>query len=162
MNAAAPAPDTVAAARLTIFFIKSIQEVLSMMASTKVEVGKPFKKTDLSATYDVSGIIGFSGDFVGSMVLSFRADAAMGIVKSFTGMEMANGSAEFADAIGELANMVAGSAKKSFGGTSISIPSVVMGTGHMIGRLANVPCIVIPCTCPQGSFVVEVNVKSNK
>ena len=146
--------------RLTLHFVRSLQDVLSTMASTKVTVGKPVRKLDPIATHDVSGIIGFSGDFVGSMVLSFQMPAALGIVKAFAGVDCAPTSLEFTDAIGELANMIAGSAKTHFGGTSISIPTVVVGAGHLIARMHDIPCILIPCVTSHGNFAVEVNVKS--
>jgi len=62
--------------------------------------------------------------------------------------------------VGELANMIAGSAKTSFGGgTNISVPSIILGSGHTIARLHDVPCLVIPCHTPAGDFAVEVNIK---
>lgn len=159
---AAAIPPMADATRLTMHFIKSLQDVLSTMASTTVAVGKPSRKSDPLATYDVSGIIGFSGDFIGSMVLSFQKPTALAIVKAFAGQECPVESPDFTDAIGELANMIAGSAKKSFRGTSISLPTVIIGEGHIIGRLHDVPCILLPCSTPDGAFVVEINVKSVK
>ena len=38
-------------------------------------------------TADVSGIIGFSGDVMGSVVLSFAKDTAMKLVSAFAGKE---------------------------------------------------------------------------
>lgn len=147
-------------AKLTVHFVRSLQEVLTTMAGTKVTVGRPSYKTDPGSTHDVSGIIGFSGDFIGSMVLTFKEATAVAIVKAFAGAELSLGSTDFTDAIGELANMIAGSAKKAFGGTNISLPTVVIGHGHLIGRLNDVPCILIPCDSASGSFAVEVNIKS--
>jgi chemotaxis protein CheX len=158
-NAAPIAPGT----ELVVHFMKSIKEVLSTMASVEVTTGKPALKQNPIATYDVSGIIGFSGDFGGSMVVSFRKETAAAIVKGFSGMDIAPDSPDFTDAVGELANMIAGSAKTRFGGgTSISVPSVILGTGHVIGRLHDVPCIVIPCESSAGAFAVEVSIKSKK
>ena len=39
------------------------------------------------------------------------------------------------------------------------MPSVIIGTGHQIARLRDVPCVVIPCRTAAGDFAVEVNVK---
>jgi chemotaxis protein CheX len=147
-------------ARLIVHFINSIQEVLRTMAKVTVTVGTPTLKPNPLPTYDVSGIIGFSGEFVGSMVLSFQRATAESIVKSFAGMPIAPDSPDFADAVGELANMIAGSAKTSFGGgTNISVPSIIMGAGHTIARLHDVPCLIIPCHTDAGDFAVEVNIK---
>ncbi|HUO07002.1 MAG TPA: chemotaxis protein CheX [Phycisphaerae bacterium] len=148
---------------LVIHFMKAIKEVLSTMAGVEVTTGKPGLKQDPVSTYDVSGIIGFSGNFGGSMVLSFKKETAVALVKGFSGMEMTPDSPDFTDAVGELANMIAGAAKTQFGGgTSISVPSVILGQGHVIGRLHDVPCIVIPCESAAGAFAVEVSIKSKQ
>ncbi len=57
-------------------FIKSIQNVFSTMMQLQVNVGDPRLKTEPLPAYDVSGIIGMSGDVVGSIVLSFTTDTA--------------------------------------------------------------------------------------
>ena len=93
------------------------------------------------------------------MVLSFQQSAAESIVARFAGMPIDPKSTDFPDAVGELANMVAGAAKTSFPGTTISVPSIVMGRSHTIARLQDVPCIIIPCKTADGEFAVEVNIK---
>jgi chemotaxis protein CheX len=145
--------------QLVVHFVRSVHGVLNMMAHTKVNVGKPYRKTDPTATHDVSGIIGFSGKFVGSMVLAFKQETAIALASAFAGVEVSPDSPDFADAIGELANMIAGNAKKNFSGTLISVPSVVMGSAHIIARLQHAPSIVVPCETSVGSFAVEVNIK---
>jgi CheY-specific phosphatase CheX len=56
--------------------------------------------------------------------------------------------------------MIAGGAKKAFGVmANITVPNVIIGAGHMIARLSDVPCVVIPCTTAVGNFAVEVNIK---
>ena len=152
-----------ATAQLIANFMGSIQEVLATMASITVKVGTPTLKTDPAPSYDVSGIIGFSGDFVGSMVLSFHQQTAAKIILGFTGSEIAPDSPDFADAIGELANMIAGSAKKAFtGNTSITVPSVIIGSGHVLARFHDMPCIIIPCESAAGAFAVEVSIKARQ
>lgn len=148
-----------AASKFTMHFVTSIREVLHVMVGLPVTIGSPRLKTDPTATYDVSGIIGFSGGFEGSMVLSFKMEAATKIVAGLIGSEVPPTSPDFADAVGELANVIAGSAKKNLGGTNISIPNVVIGVGHIIARMQDVPCIVIPCETRNGPFAVEVNIK---
>jgi chemotaxis protein CheX len=152
----APSPT----ARLITHFMTSIREVLRTMAHVSVTIGTPALKKSPATTYDVSGIIGFSGEFVGSMVLSFQQATATALVSSFAGAPIAPDSPDFADAVGELANMIAGSAKTAFGGgTNISVPSIILGAGHTIARLQDVPCLIIPCHTDAGDFAVEVNIK---
>lgn len=159
-TSAATAANATVSPELIVHFVKSVQSVISTMVGVQITVGKPHLKTNPSPSYDVSGIIGFSGGVVGSMVVSFQLGAAVKIVAGFAGMEIKPETPDFADAVGELANMIAGSAKKDLGTmASISVPNVVLGSGHQVARLADVPCVVIPCKTAVGDFAVEVSIK---
>ena len=142
-------------------FVSSIQNVFTTMLQLSVEVGDPRIKTDGNASYDVSGVIGMSGDVMGSIVLSFPIDTAESVVSLFCGESLSSESGDFADAIGELVNMVSGGAKASFTGkrVSISCPSVVVGSNHSISQQKDVPCVVIPCITNCGEFSIEVAIQ---
>jgi chemotaxis protein CheX len=143
-------------------FIASIQNVFSTMMQLPVTVKAPKIKDNPSTTYDVSGIIGLSGDVVGSVVLSFPKDTAERIVSLLTGSPMTADSPDFADAIGEIVNMVSGGAKASFAGkkVSISCPSVVVGPGHKVAKQHDAPTIVIPCATDCGEVAIEVTIQT--
>jgi chemotaxis protein CheX len=141
-------------------FVNSVRSVFQTMVKVETTVQMPRLKADPCPSYDVSGIIGFSGDVIGNVVVSLQMAAAKSLVAAFAGMPIEPGTPDFSDAIGELANMIAGGAKKHLGlAASITVPSVIIGRGHQIARLSDVPCIVIPCVTPAGDFAVEVNVK---
>ncbi len=144
-------------------FVNSTMNVFTTMVNIRPEIAKPHLKDDSTTTHDVSGIIGFSGEIVGSVVVSFAMATAQQLVNALVGMEVEPRSADFCDAIGELANMIAGNAKKDLGlNASIAVPTVIIGKDHMVGRLSGVPCVVIPCTTTVGAFAVEVNIKPNR
>ena len=141
-------------------FVSSIRAVFSTMVGVETTVQRPYLKNDETHSFAVSSIIGFSGQVVGSVTLSFQEETAKKLVAKFAGAELGIHDPDFADAVGELANMVAGAAKKDLGGAaSITVPSVVIGSGHNIARLRDVPCVVVPCTSPLGDFTVEVSIK---
>lgn len=139
-------------------FVNSIQNVFSTMFQLPVHIGEPRIKANRKATHDVSGIIGVSGEMVGTIVLSMPSDAAQSIVTLFTGTEFPTDSDDFADAVGELVNMISGNAKAEFQrkGVSITCPSVVIGEGHTIAVQSGTPCVLIPCTTDCGEVVLEV------
>ncbi len=145
-------------------FIQSIQNVFSTMLQLQVQVQEPRVKEGSTCTYDVSGIIGLSGDVAGSVVLSFPTGAAERVVALFTGMELGADSDDFTDAIGELVNMVSGGAKGMFKdrNVSISCPSVVTGKDHKIASPKDVPCIVIPCDTDCGELAIEIMIDDRK
>jgi chemotaxis protein CheX len=142
--------------------VVSVRTVLSTMAGTATTFGSFYLKTGADPRHDVSGIISFSGEVVGSVVIGLPTQVAVSLVNAFAGVEFCPDSSEFADAIGELANMIAGSAKKNMGVTAnISIPTVIVGPSHQTARLSGVPCIIIPCNTALGNFEVEVNIKQS-
>ncbi|HEX3356000.1 MAG TPA: chemotaxis protein CheX [Tepidisphaeraceae bacterium] len=146
--------------KLIVPFVNSVRNVFTTMVGVVTTVERPTYKSGPAVSYDVSAIIGFSGQVIGSVVVSFQMDAALKLVKAFAGVDLTADSPDFADAIGELANMIAGNAKKDLGATaSITCPSVVLGANHVIARLRGVPCVIIPCKTPVGDFAVEVNMK---
>lgn len=143
-------------------FVKSIQNVFSMMLQLPVTVNEPQIKQGTTPSHDVSGIIGMSGDVVGTIILSFRRESAESIVALFCGEKLQCGTPDFADAVGELVNMVSGGAKALFTDTndvSISCPSVVVGKDHGVALPSDVPCVVIPCMTDCGEFVIEVAIR---
>jgi len=145
---------------LIVPFVNSVRSLFKTMVNMEMTVERPYVKTDGTTSYDVSGIIGFSGQIQGSVIVSFAVAAAKKIVATFAGMEMEPGTPDFADAVGELANMIAGAAKKSLGSSAnITVPTVILGQSHGVARLRDVPCVVIPCTTPAGNFALEVSIK---
>lgn len=138
-------------------FIESVRSVFETMIQMDVTLGKPFV-TEAMPRYDISGIIGMSGDVVGSVVLSFPAPVAEIVIGKLVGGECPTTSPDFADALGELANMISGAAKAKFAGkkVSISTPSVVVGPGHTIARPTGTICISLPCSLYCGEFSIDI------
>lgn len=142
-------------------FVASIQNVFSTMLQLPVSVNSPFLKEKNGPNCDVSGIIAMNGDIVGTVVLAFPRQTAERIVSLFSGQQLASDSPDFADAVGELVNMVSGGAKAMFTGKKISIscPSVVVGANHLVARQSDMPCIVIPCATDCGDLFIEIAIQ---
>jgi chemotaxis protein CheX len=156
----APAAAPTINPKLIVPFMNSVRQVFQKMAGVETTVQRPHLKTQNTSSYNVCGIIGFSGEVTGSVIVSFSDAAADKLVECFAGSKIDHDSPDFADAIGELANMIAGSAKQHLGGmASISVPNVVIGKGYTIASMSNTPCLVIPCSSPYGDFTVEVCIK---
>ena len=144
-------------------FIKSVQNVFETMLQLPVQMGQPELKKGGESGHDVSAIIGMSGDVEGSVVLSFPTETAERVVALFTGTELSADHEDFADAVGELVNMVSGGAKAQFTGkeVSISCPSVVVGQSHQVYGRKDVVAIAIPCDSDCGTFDVEVSIRQS-
>jgi len=143
-------------------FIKSCNNVFETMLQLPVHCDKPTLKKIGKPAYDVSGIIGMSGEVEGAVVLSFPTETAQRVVELFTGMKLERTHEDFADAIGELVNMITGGAKAQFTGkqVNISCPSVVVGSQHLVFGGKDVVCITLPCRGDCGPFAVEVSIRN--
>ncbi|MFT3684225.1 MAG: chemotaxis protein CheX [Phycisphaerales bacterium] len=141
-------------------FVESVRSVFSTMIKIDVELGKP-RLTDPHAVADISGIIGMSGDVVGAVVLSFPAPVAKIVVGKFACADYPLESPDFADALGEIVNMISGAAKAKFDGKNVSIstPSVVVGNGHTVTRPTRAVGITLPCKVYCGEFTIDVAIR---
>ncbi len=143
-------------------FMKSIKNLFQTMLTTDVSFGKPFvPRPDDDSRPDVSGVIGFSGDASGAVVIAFGKETAVRAASQFAGTNLHLDHPDFADAIGELANMIAGGAKAEFEGldVNISLPSVIVGERHEVTNSKVHPGLAIPCNTPLGNFRVHVSMK---
>jgi chemotaxis protein CheX len=145
-------------------FITATCSTFQTMCATPVTVGKPELKTGEDPFSDVSAIIGFSGDATGAVALHLSFDAAIKTATRFAGIEMDPEHPDFADALGELADMVAGGAKDHFEGLNIdiSLPSVIVGKAHGVAASRSAPRLIIPCRTDLGNFSVEVGMVMDK
>ncbi|HEX9081988.1 MAG TPA: chemotaxis protein CheX, partial [Holophagaceae bacterium] len=134
-----------------------------MMASVTAEKTGLAVKEDLITTYDISAIIGLTGDTSGSIILSFPKALACRIASNMLMEEIPELNQSVEDAVGEIGNIVVGDARRILiqdgFSLSISVPTVVVGTGHKISRSGDVPCIAIPFNTPYGEFEVNVGLK---
>ncbi len=149
--------------RLIVPFVNSVRLVMNTMTGLATTVGPTKIRTAAAAAeFDYSGVIGFTGGIVGTVVVSFGRESAVRIVEAFAKCPVPPDTADFADALGELTNMIAGAAKREFGAanTSISTPSVVMGPGHVIARPSDVPCVSVPCSAAGSAFAVELSIRT--
>lgn len=140
-------------------FVGAVKTVFKTMVSTDITVGKPVVvRSAHEMRADVSAVIGLSGDAVGAVVLSLPVATAEAAASKFAGVQMDQTHPDFSDALGELANMVAGSAKAKLEGlnVSISLPSVIIGREHIVSQSRNKPRLLLPCESALGSFNVEV------
>lgn len=140
-------------------FIASTKTVFKTMVATEIVIGKPvIIRANQEQTADVSAVIGMSGDAVGCVVLSLPMETACNIASKFAGTQLTQAHPDFSDALGELANMVAGQAKAKFEGlnVSISLPSVIVGDSHVVSQSRAKPRLALPCQCDLGGFTVEV------
>jgi chemotaxis protein CheX len=145
-------------------FLDGTLEVLEKMAFIKPVAGKPYVKADDTACGDVSGIIGMTGDAVGSLALSFSEECIIYITNNMLGENHTEMNKEVLDTAGELTNIISGAARKLMEKDDLkvfaAIPTIVYGKSHMVRHIIAGPSIVLPFQTEKGTFVIDVCLKS--
>lgn len=139
--------------------IKAAQDVLSTMAATDAQPGKPYLKKGQVAKGDVTGIIGITGDQTGSISITFEKACAVAVVRNMLGSDIEDILRDVQDAVGEITNMVSGQARAAMDKRGINLqsgtPTVVMGDNHTIQHVTTAPIMAIPFSTGAGSFTIE-------
>ena len=147
-------------------FLNGTLEVLKKMAFMDAIPGKPYLKKEEAASGDVSGIIGITGDAVGSLALSFSEKCICKIVSNMLGEEHHEVTRDILDAVGELTNMVSGASRTQLEKMGMAvyaaIPTVVHGQGHTITHILKSPSILIPFSTAAGPFFIDVCIKTTE
>jgi chemotaxis protein CheX len=114
-------------------FLRAVENVFNTMLELPFSLGKPSLKKDPVPEHEVSSIIGLSGDVTGCVVINLTRDLALRLASALLDEDITDIDEDCTDAIGEIANMIAGNAKTDFptGNTAISVPSVVVGQHKM-------------------------------
>lgn len=134
---------------------KSVFE--TMLDCTPTRTGLMLKET-MSPRHELSAVIGVTGKVAGTIVVSMSHSAALGVLERMLGIKAPEINTEVCDAVGELTNMIAGSAKSQLERLelSISIPNLISGSNHNVHYPSNVQPICIVFDSEIGPFAIEV------
>jgi chemotaxis protein CheX len=117
-------------------FIGACLNVFKEFLGADLKVGRPyFSETSAVNEWDLSAVIGLTGDARGAVVMSMKKNLALRITNILTGTEHASLDDDVVDAIGEVLNIIAGNAKKGLEESFrlvISLPAIVEGGEHAI------------------------------
>lgn len=145
--------------------IESTQEIFSSMVMLEVTPGEPFIRIDEKLVNSISGIVGLAGTTKGMLAIHMSNDAALAVTTAFLGMEVSEIDEDVRDAIGELANMLAGSLKSILdpngGDIKLSMPSAVYGEEYSIDCLAQAQAATVPFSFDGMNFMVELQLRKD-
>ncbi len=91
-------------------------------------------KNGHSPKYPLSAIVGLTGKMSGTIIFSVSNEAALEILSRLVFEQAEEITSEVCDAVGEIANMIAGSAKADLAHLNLilSIPNMVLGENHEV------------------------------
>lgn len=144
-------------------FVLAVKRVFETMITLPFSLGKPTLKKGSEVPHEISSIIGLSGNVSGSVVISLSQAVAFQLASALLGEEITELNEDCTDAIGEIANIIAGNAKTDFPSrdNAISVPSVVVGR-HKVTYPSGIPIISIPCATDKGEMIIEIALKVNE
>jgi chemotaxis protein CheX len=142
-------------------FVAATLQTLEVMASSRPTRGNPFVKTDRATQGDISGVIQFAGDATGCVAVTFPSSLAAAIYSRMVGEAIEEPGEEVRDAVGEIANMVAGGAKAVLAekglAVRIAVPNIVVGKNHTIAHRGDGPYLVVPFRLDDETFWLELS-----
>ena len=139
----------------------SIVTVLSTMAMIDPKPGKPSLKTGSDALGDITGHIALSGEGThGSLAISFSEPAILAITESMLGESVDSIDETVVDMVGEITNMITGSAKRIYSEQGLefdlTLPDTWVGKGQPTGHNVKGKVIVLPFSIDAGDFYIEI------
>ncbi len=144
-------------------FVDAAVETLRTMAMLELEPGEVTSAAAFDDTLDYTTTMGLCGENEGLLVLSLESDLARKIVASMLGEDESEIDGDLLDGVGELANMIAGSAKTVLGQTDyhfdLSIPAVLNGKDTNVTPQTPTDGLRVACTCEGRSFVLGIWIK---
>jgi len=118
-------------------FIDGSEAVFRDLCNTQVTAGRAYfvSKDEFETIWDISGIIGLSGEAHGAVAISLKEETAFKLTNILTGKTYDKVDREVTDMLGEIVNIIAGNVKEVFEKKhriKISMPSIIKGKSHTI------------------------------
>lgn len=133
---------------LARYLVEVTRDIFEMMIPIPLQIGKPLSQGGNRVEGGVSAIIGIAGDFSALIRSHCTLEAALEIAGILLDEKMSEVNEDVEDAIGELANMLAGGLKGKFAESGakleIAIPSVISGKQYAIKQPDNVTGVRVP------------------
>ena len=118
-------------------FIKVSERVFQDFCNTEIKARKVFltEKEEYKLDWDISGIIGLSGEVSGAVAISMKDITAFRIAEILMKKKFSSFEKEVTASVGEIINIISGNVKKDFEDElriKISLPTIITGADHII------------------------------
>lgn len=139
-------------------FLKAVTNTFTTMLSADATRGELALGDPNVRMYPISGLIGLSGRAHGMVVINLSTEVALRAASTMLMMECESVDDDVIDAVGELANMIAGQAKTELQEyeLSVGLPNVVTGEGHSVRFPSTAPPLAVPFKTDFGPLRLEV------
>jgi chemotaxis protein CheX len=146
--------------------MRDVKEIFGTMVGLEDLLHLPIQIDPVTNFTDcVSSLVGLAGTYNGLVSLHMPSNLAMRATSLMLGMEVTDVDEDVNDAMGEIANMIAGSFKqhlsKSGLDIQISTPSVIHGKEYVISLGSNPQQIAVRFATDDDWFMVAVAFEEN-
>jgi chemotaxis protein CheX len=140
--------------------IAATTDVFSTMLAMDLGVGEVVEGDGGEVASNITAMLGLGGDIRGMLAVHCPAVVAMAITSGFLGMDVEELDEDVKDAIGEIANMIAGNMKIAFAGYNLrielAIPTSIVGQSYRVGGMLGARRVAVPFAMEQGQLLVEL------
>ncbi len=139
-------------------FVTATCNVFRTMLQCELARGRLVLKRSHTPAYEVSGLIGLTGKYQGTVVLSLGRETAIHATEILLGYRPSELQGAVCDAIGELTNMIVGPAKAQLEEYQlrIGLPKVICGKHHHVSFPLNSIPFAVPFESEIGPVCLEV------
>ena len=140
--------------------IDGTEEIFSTMLMVELETGEVVEGTGGDVDSNITSMLGLGRDIKGMLAVHCPAAVAKEITGTFLGVDVAELNDDVKDAIGEIANMVAGSLKIFFQEHNITIelaiPTTIIGKSFQTAGMSGAKRTAVPFTMNGSTFLIEL------
>lgn len=140
--------------------VTGTQDVFSTMLMVDLESKAAIENKECEIRSNLTSMIGLGGGVRGLLAIHCPASVAKAITGAFLGVEVDELNDDVKDAIGEIANMVAGNLKVSYAKIGVSvelaIPTSIVGESFYVSGIADANRIIVPLKMVDDTFWVEL------
>ncbi|MDX2480994.1 MAG: chemotaxis protein CheX [Desulfuromusa sp.] len=145
--------------------VETTDEIFNTMIFLEVAAESPLTQGKQALGCHISAMIGLTGDFSAMLAIHCPEGVGLAISGAMLGMEIEEIDADVKDALGEIANMVAGGLKERFATENIhlelAIPTAISGKSYTIASTTRSNRVIIPLSIKQGQFFIEIKYHLN-
>lgn len=144
-------------------FLESLKRVLSSFGITDVKRGNIMIKENMYVDMDITSVIGLIGGVRGNVAYSFAAGTARNIASAMMmGAQVPEMNAIARSAIGELTNMVTGTASSMLSESKVPVditpPSIIFGS-DIYFIISSVPAITVDIETNAGKIQINIGLE---
>ncbi|MEO1496564.1 MAG: chemotaxis protein CheX [Planctomycetota bacterium] len=139
-------------------FLKAVTNTFTTMLAADAHRGELTLGDPKIRQFPISGLIGLSGGASGMVVINLSEELALNAASAMLMEEKTEVDDDVLDAIGELANVIAGQAKTELEEYKlfVGLPNVITGDGHEIRFPSATPPLAVSFSTAMGPMRLEV------